>query len=90
MTVAFELPKDVEASLRQEFGDLGQAAKEALIIEAYRTARLSIGQVARILGYETRHEAEQWLGSRGVTWNYGPDDLAQDRETLDRLYGESH
>lgn len=88
MTIIFQLPKDLEAALRREFGDLDLAAKEAFIVESYRRARLSVGQVARILGLETRFEAEQWLGKRGVSWNYGLDDLEQDRTALGKLFGD--
>jgi len=85
MSISFDLPKPLEAALRAEWGDLDQAAKEALIIESYRTGRLSIGQVAEFLGLATRFQAEKWLGERGVTWNYSPDDLEDDRGTLDRV-----
>ena len=85
MSISFDLPESLEAALRAEWGDLDQAAKEALIIESYRTGRLSIGQVAEFLRLETRFQAEKWLGERGVTWNYSSDDLKADRETLNSL-----
>jgi predicted HTH domain antitoxin len=86
MAVNLDMPKEQEATLRQAFGDnLAQAAKEALIIEGYRTGRLSIGEVCGLLGLPSRFDAEQWLGKRGVNWNYGADDLKQDRETLGKL-----
>jgi predicted HTH domain antitoxin len=65
--------------------DLDQAAKEALVIQGYRTGRLSIGQVARVLGFETRFEAEEWLGKHDVTWNYSVEELKADIETIRKL-----
>ena len=82
MTVKLDIPKDVEDSLRAAWGDLDRAATDALVIESYRSGRLSIGEVARILGVETRFEAEQWLGGRGVCWNYSLNELEADRQTI--------
>lgn len=84
-TVRFEIPTPFDAELRRAWGDLDIAAKESLIVESYRTGRLSIGQVAAILGVATRGEAEQWLGHRGVPWNYSIDDFEADAATVETL-----
>ena len=89
MTIHVNIPQPFEDALRAEWGDLDQAARDALLIESYRTGRLSIGQIAQILGFSTRHEAEEWLGARGVHWNYSIEELRADRETIARLLGES-
>lgn len=86
MTVTFSIPEGVEADLRRQLGDLGQAAKEALAIEGYRNARLSVGQVARMLGMGVV-EAQAWLSTRGVPLNYSLEDLEEDRKTLAGLFG---
>jgi predicted HTH domain antitoxin len=88
MTVSFELPKDLEQHLRLEFGDLGQAAKEALLIESYREGRLSIGRIAPILGKGVI-ETQAWLADHGAPLNYSLEDLKSDRETLNRLFPET-
>ncbi len=85
MSISFNLPADIETDLREELGDLSEAAKEAFLIENYRTGRLSVGDIAAILGFGTKYQAEQWLGQRGVTWNYGPSELEADRKTLARV-----
>ena len=52
MTVTIELPETTERTLEQAFGkDLNRAALEALAIEGYRTAKLSVGEVGRISWY---------------------------------------
>ena len=86
MSISFSLPKDIEAALVGEFGDLGQAAKEALTIEGYRRGRLSLGYVARILGLATSIQAQEWLAQRGVPLNYDAEDLDADRRTLDGYF----
>ncbi|HEV8606409.1 MAG TPA: UPF0175 family protein [Tepidisphaeraceae bacterium] len=59
MAVSFELPRDIEKSLREEVGDLGQAAKEALLVELYRQERLTQDELAKALGIS-------WYESEGV------------------------
>jgi predicted HTH domain antitoxin len=87
MTITFDIPERIREELASRFGDLGQAAKEALAIEGYRTGKLSVGQVAEILGMGVI-EAQSWLGSRGIPVNYAVEDLEADRETLARLFPE--
>ncbi len=85
MSITFNLPSDVEKDLQKELGDLNLAAKEAFLIQNYRAGRLSIGELADLLGVPTRLQAERWLGERGVTWNYSLDELEADRRTLEDL-----
>jgi len=73
-------------TLERVFGpDLDRSAVEALAIEGYRTAKLTAGEVAKVLGLETSIEAYAWLGRHGVGVNYSLEDLAEDRATLDRM-----
>lgn len=89
--VAFEFSPETEASLRRVFGDrLDRAALEALVIEGYRAAKFTAGEVARMLGFETSIVASEWLASRGVPLNYSLEDLEADRQTLDRLMPATH
>jgi predicted HTH domain antitoxin len=88
MTLSIDIPKDIEDALRAEWGgNLEQAAKESLFIESYRTGKITVGTLARLLGV-TRWEAESWLGRRGVKWNYDLEDLEADRQTLAPRVGE--
>lgn len=85
------LPLTPEAAtiLQRAFGpNLNRAALEALIIDGYRTARLTAGEVARILGLETSLEGQAWLAQQGVPLNYSLDDLEADRATLAKLFPE--
>lgn len=85
MAIQFELPQDVEDELRERFGDLDQAAKEAFLIQSYRDGRLSVGQVAAIRGRGVI-ETQAWLSERGAPLNYSVDDLEEDRRTLAKLF----
>ncbi len=88
MSVTFELPKDVERDLRERFGDLGQVAKEAFLVQSYRENSLSVGQIARILQMGVI-ETQAWLSERGAQIDYSLQDLEEDRETLDKLFEET-
>jgi hypothetical protein len=82
MSVSFELPADVERSLRQEFVNLDQTAKEAALIELYRQAKLSQHELSLALGI-SRLETEALLKQHQVT-----EDLPSQEEyegALDRL-----
>jgi hypothetical protein len=89
MAVTIKLPAEAEAAFRQSWGDdLDRATLEALIIEGYRQRRFGLATVRRLLGFETRLQAEQWLGERGVNWNYSAEDLDADRLTAEHLLGK--
>ena len=84
MTISIQIPERLEELLRKEMGDLDQVAKEALAIEAYRSEKLSIGQVAELLGL-TVYEAEGVMKQRGINAPLTLADFEHDRATLKRL-----
>ncbi|RJP34880.1 MAG: UPF0175 family protein [Candidatus Omnitrophota bacterium] len=87
MATVLELSSQTEQELREAFGpDLNQAAIESLAIVGYRSGKLSLAQVRRLLGFDNRWQTEKWLGERGVTWNYSQEDLEADRKTLSELF----
>ena len=88
MDVIIHIPKGIEEQLEAAFGrDLAQAAREALAIEGYRTERLSIGQVAELLGVSTL-ETHQFLKERKVPLLYTIDDFERDRKALKNALAE--
>lgn len=87
MTISFELPPEVEHELNGVFENIGQTAKEAFAIHGYRTRQFGISMVRRLLNLETRWDAEQWLSDRDIFTNYSADDLADDRQTLNQVFG---
>jgi predicted HTH domain antitoxin len=85
VSVTFNLPSEVEHQLQDIFGDLGQAAKSALLIDAYRRGRISIGRLAETLGMGVI-EAQQWLADQGVPQNYGLEEFRADCRTIERMF----
>lgn len=85
MKVTIEIPDALRPSLEERVGDdLTLAAKEALAIAWYRSGKLSIGQVAELLGTSV-YEAEGLMKRHGVEALYSLEDYEHDRQTLDRL-----
>jgi hypothetical protein len=66
MAVSFQLPSEIEKSLRQELGNLDETAKEATLIELYRQQKLSQHELAVAMGI-TRLEVEALLKKHHVT-----------------------
>jgi hypothetical protein len=90
MTLILELPDDKADELREAFGpQLDRAALEALIIEGYRTRKFGEGVVRRLLGLESRWDAQEWLSKRGIPSNYSIEDIQADRRTLDNVLGQT-
>ena len=85
MPVTIQLPPDIEQQLRQDDPQLDTHTRELFIIANYQAGRLGTGDIALILGVDTRQEAERWLAHRGVRQNRSLVDLEADRRTMDRL-----
>jgi predicted HTH domain antitoxin len=81
MHLAIELPEDIAERLTARWGDLSQAAREAIAIEGYRCGALSQAEAQRLLGLASRWETDALLKRAGVYLDYGEDDLARDLET---------
>ncbi len=66
MTVRFELPVELERSLRLVFVDLDKAVKEAALVEFYRQGKLTRYELSRGLGL-SRYETDGVLKKHHVT-----------------------
>jgi hypothetical protein len=87
MSMTIHLSEDAERMFRQTWSDLDRATLEALVIQGYRQRKFGISTVRRLLEFETREQAEQWLGQQGVNWNYSIEDLDADLATAARVIG---
>jgi len=88
MSITIQIPPEIEEALRTQVPNLDEATREQFLISNYEAARLSIGDIAEILGFETRGEVHAWLAQRHVPMNYSVSDLEEDRENMQRLFGE--
>src|SRR3954462_13634034 len=88
MTVTFELPKEIEQSLRAALGDVGVAAKEALLVDLYRQEKLTHHQLASALGL-SRLDIDALLKRHDVFHNLTADEVERESAGLRQLR-ESH
>jgi predicted HTH domain antitoxin len=80
MEITVHLPDDLA-----QHPDPGREALEALVIEGYRTGKLSHFQASQLLGL-SRFEFDGFLKERKIDEHaYGVEDLEEDRETLRQL-----
>ncbi|MGA2441544.1 MAG: UPF0175 family protein [Tepidisphaeraceae bacterium] len=87
MALTIQLPSELEEALRREFGDLDQAAKEALLVELYRQDKLTQYEVSQALGLE-RFETDALLKKHNVTEDLPTaEELAEDLRRLTQLVG---
>jgi hypothetical protein len=87
MAVTFELPSELERSLRHEVPHLEEAAKESFLVDLYRHRKISHYQLAQALGID-RFETEAVLKRHQVTEDLPTaDNLEEDRRALERVLG---
>ncbi|MDX2198830.1 MAG: UPF0175 family protein [Phycisphaerae bacterium] len=85
--IQIELPTDVAERLRRQLGDLGQAAKEALLIRAYREGQITHFELATGLGLD-RTQTDELLNRQNVFQGcLTVEDLDSDNETLEQILG---
>ncbi len=85
MRVTIEIPDELQKSLQDQLGEnLASAAKETLAIAWYQAEKLSIGQVAELLGISV-YDAEGLMKQHHVEAPYSLDDYENDRQSLDHL-----
>ena len=85
MQVTVDIPDDVAERLKAAGGDLPRRALEALALEEYRRGRLTKPELRRLLGFGTRDALDGFLKGHDVFEPYSLDDLARERDDLERL-----
>ncbi len=88
MAITIQLPPGVEEELRRQDPKLDEKARDEFLIANYQAGKLSTSDIAEILGFETRHEAQVWLAKRSVPINYTKASLEQDRKSIQELFAK--
>ncbi len=79
------IDQETESKLREVLGtDIEAIARDALIAEAYRTGKLSIGQAARLLD-KSINDCYGFMKDRGIPVNYTMEDFEADCRSLREL-----
>lgn len=85
MEITVELPNDLE-----KHPDPARAALEALAIAGYKSGSLTLFQVGKILGLESRFEVDVFFKARNILEHaYSRDDVNADQATLRNLESRS-
>jgi len=84
MDVMLCIPDDLAQRLGTA-GELGRRALEALGLEEYKRGHLSKPELRRLLGFGTRDALDGFLKAHDVFEPYSLDDLARERQDLQRL-----
>jgi predicted HTH domain antitoxin len=81
MTIAFEIPRDIEQQIATEGADLNRDAKEVYLMVLYRQARITHRQLAEALELSF-HETEQLLKRRGLGQDVDIEEFEAGRQLL--------
>jgi Uncharacterised protein family (UPF0175) len=84
MEVTVHIPDDLAQRLGTA-GELERRALEALALEEFRLGHLTKQELRRLLGFGTRDALDGFLKSHDVFEPYSLDDLARERQDLQRL-----
>jgi predicted HTH domain antitoxin len=74
MTIAFEIPHDIERELRSDGLDLNREAKEAYLVNLYRQERITHCQLGEALGL-SRYETDGLLKHYKISPNVTAEEL---------------
>ncbi len=85
MNLVVRIPDDFAERLAAAGGDVERRALEAIVLEEFRSGRLTKPDLRRLLGFETRGEIDGFLKDHGVFDDYDMTDLERERETLKQL-----
>lgn len=85
MNLIVHLPDALAARLRANHADLERKALEALVVEEYRTGRMTKPELCEALGLHGIDEFDGFLKARGVYDPYTVDEIDREVESLVRL-----
>jgi len=82
MELTINIPDNI-AEIFQEHGeDLARVVLESIAIHAYRAHILTRAEVARLLGFQTTLQVDDFMTKAGVPFPYDFEDYQQDLRTI--------
>jgi predicted HTH domain antitoxin len=83
MPVTVSLPDELLSSNSE---DISRRVLEQVALDGFQSGQLTIAQVRRILGLESRLQVYEFLAAHGVPWvDYDEAELEREVETLRKL-----
>jgi hypothetical protein len=87
--MTLEIPDDLLRELKAQSGDFGHEALEAIAADCYAKDRLSLEQVRRMLGLESKWDAQAVLSKRGVWPGTTLEEFQADCLTLEQFHASA-
>jgi hypothetical protein len=85
MEFTIQIPDELASRMSASGGDLSRRALEALVLEEFKSGRITKAELRRLLGFGTRHQLDGFLKSHGVYEDYTMEDFELDRDALKQL-----
>jgi predicted HTH domain antitoxin len=85
MQITIEIPDELACQLEVDCSNLSRHILENLVVEAYKSERITSAEVGRILNLPSRFAVDDFLKAHAAYLHYTEADLEQDIETLKQL-----
>lgn len=82
MQITIDIPDEIAGQLTEAPDRVGHYLLELLVVEAYRTERITHFQVGKILDLPSRWAVDAFLKKHDAYLHYDEEDRMRDRETL--------
>ena len=83
MNLTVTIPDEILAG---NIGDVSRKVLEQVALDGFKSGQLTIAEVRRILGFESRLQVYEFLGTHDVPWvDYDEAELDREVETLRKL-----
>jgi predicted HTH domain antitoxin len=83
MPVTVSLPDEILAS---DSEDVSRKVLEQVALDGFRSGQLTVAQVRRILGFDSKLQVYEFLAAHGIPWvDYEDDELQREVDTLGKL-----
>jgi hypothetical protein len=83
MNLTVSIPDEILAG---NMGDVSRKVLEQVALDGFKSGQLTIAQVRRILGFESRLQVYEFLATHDVPWaDYDEAELDREVETLRKL-----
>jgi predicted HTH domain antitoxin len=81
--VTVSLPDEILAS---DSEDVSRKVLEQVALDGFRSGQLTVAQVRRILGFDSKLQVYEFLAAHGIPWvDYEDDELRREVDTLGKL-----
>lgn len=86
MEIVMTIPDDVAVQLQNGSNQpLAMRLLELAAIEGYKSGQFTLPQVQAMLGFDDRFELDGFLKAHDVLFDYSPEQLAREEETIKML-----